>query len=146
MRSEISIHINAPPDLVYSLVSDLDRWDQWLSHYRYVRVLDRSEDGVHAAMSAWRGPIPVFWHAVQKAESATRTIRFRHVRGITRGMDVLWTIEPEENGTRAKILHDLDLKWPVVGPWFADHVISRGFIEPIAGRTLKSFKNIAELV
>jgi hypothetical protein len=61
-------------------------------------------------------------------------------------MDVLWTIEPEQNGTRAKILHDLDLKWPVIGPWFANHVISRGFIEPIAGRTLRSFKNIAELI
>src|SRR4029453_5695608 len=68
MRSEISIHINAPPDLVYSLVSDLDHWDQWLSHYRYVRVLDRTEDGVRAAMSAWRGPIPVFLHRGQKAE------------------------------------------------------------------------------
>jgi ribosome-associated toxin RatA of RatAB toxin-antitoxin module len=146
MRSEISIYINAPPDLVYSLVSDLDQWPVWLNHYRYVRVLERTDDGVRAAMSAWRGLIPVFWHALQKAESATRTIRFKHVRGITRGMDVLWTIEPEEKGTRARIYHDLDLKWPVIGPWFAEQVIARLFIDPIAGRTLVSFKNIAELI
>ena len=146
MRSEISIYIHASPDTVYSLVSDLDHWSTWLTHYRYVRVLDRSEDGTRAAMSARRGLIPVFWHAVQKAESTTRTIRFRHVRGITRGMDVLWTIEPEEKGTRARIFHDLDLKWPLIGRWFADFVIARGFIEPIAGRTLQSFKNIAELI
>lgn len=146
MRSEISIHIDAPPDLVYSLVSDLDHWPVWLNHYRYVRVLERTEDGVHAAMSAWRGLIPVFWHALQKAEPTTRTIRFKHVRGITRGMDVLWTIEPEEKGTRARIYHDLDLKWPVIGRWFSEQVIARCFIDPIAGRTLVSFKNIAELI
>jgi ribosome-associated toxin RatA of RatAB toxin-antitoxin module len=146
MRSEVSIHINAPPDLVYSLVSDLDHWAVWLNHYRYVRVLERTQNGVRAAMSAWRGPIPVFWHAVQEAESTTRTIRFKHVRGLTRGMDVLWTIEPEEKGTRARIYHDLDLKWPVIGPWVAEQVIARHFIEPIAGRTLVSFKNIAELI
>jgi ribosome-associated toxin RatA of RatAB toxin-antitoxin module len=146
MRSEISIHINAPPDLVYSLVSDLDHWAVWLNHYRYVRVLERTPKGVRAAMSAWRGPIPVFWHALQKAESTTRTIRFKHVRGITRGMDVLWTIEPEEKGTRARIYHDLELRWPVIGPWVAEQVIARHFIEPIAGRTLVSFKNIAELI
>jgi hypothetical protein len=61
-------------------------------------------------------------------------------------MDVLWTIEPEEKGTRARIYHDLDLKWPVIGPWFAEQVIGRLFIDPIAGRTLVSFKNIAELI
>lgn len=146
MRSEISIWIHASPDTVYSLVADLEHWETWLSHYRYVRVLDRRDGEIRAAMSARRGLIPVFWQAVQTAEATTHTIRFRHVRGITRGMDVLWTIEPEEGGTRARIFHELNLGWPLIGRWFADHVIARGFIEPIAGRTLKSFKRIAELI
>jgi ribosome-associated toxin RatA of RatAB toxin-antitoxin module len=144
MRSEISIWINAAPDTVFPLVADLPRWPERLPHYRYVRVLRRAETETLAAMSARRGPIPVFWHALQRPDSASRRISFRHVRGITRGMEVLWTLEPERGGTRARILHELDLRWPWIGPWFAEHVIARAFIQPIASRTLARFKEIAE--
>lgn len=144
MRSDISIWIDAPPDRVFPLVADLSHWKERLPHYRYVRVLGETNGWIHAAMSARRGIIPVFWHAVQSAEPDTRRIRFRHVRGITRGMEVVWTLEPERGGTRASIRHDLDLPWPWIGPWFAEHVIARGFIHPIAGRTLARFKSLAE--
>ena len=144
MRSEISIWIDASPDAVFPLVADLPRWPERLPHYRYVRVLGESNGETLAAMSARRGPIPVFWHAVQTPDRAARRIRFRHVRGITRGMDVLWTLDPERGGTRARILHELDLTWPWIGSWVAEQVIGRGFIHPIASRTLARFKAIAE--
>ena len=144
MRSDISIWIDAPPERVFPLVADLSRWTEYLPHYRYVRVLGETDGWVRAAMSARRGPIPVFWHAVQSTEPDTHRIHFRHVRGVTQGMEVLWTLEPEEGGTRASIRHDLDLRWPWIGSWFAEHVIARGFIHPIAGRTLARFKSLAE--
>jgi len=144
VRSEISIWIDAPPDAVFPLVADLARWPERLPHYRYVRVLSRKNGETLAAMSARRGMIPVFWHAVQTPDSATRRIHFRHVRGVTRGMEVVWTLEPERGGTRARILHELDLRWPWVGSWVAEHVIARGFIQPIAGQTLERFKALAE--
>jgi ribosome-associated toxin RatA of RatAB toxin-antitoxin module len=144
VHSEVSIWIDASPDAVFPLVANLERWPQHLSHYRYVRILAHGPEGTHAAMSARRGPIPVFWEAVQTPDPARGTVRFRHVRGITRGMDVLWTLTPEGGGTRASITHDLDLKWPLVGPFLAERVIARQFIEPIAGRTLARFKAVAE--
>jgi ribosome-associated toxin RatA of RatAB toxin-antitoxin module len=144
VRSEISIWIEAPPEAVFPLVADLARWKERLPHYRYVRALSRDAAGTHAAMSARRGAIPVFWEAVQTADPAARTVRFRHVRGVTRGMQVLWTLEPERGGTRATITHDLDLRWPLLGPWIAEHVIAAQFIQPIAARTLACFKAIAE--
>lgn len=144
MHSEISIWIDAPADSLFQLVSDLGRWERVLPHYRYVRIL-RKEGGVtHAAMSARRGPIPVFWESMQWADRAARTICFRHVRGITRGMEVLWSLAEERGGTRARIHHDFDLGWPVVGRWFANRVIAREFIEPIASKTLRCFKALAE--
>lgn len=144
MHSEISIWIDAPPERVFPLVADLDRWPERLPHYRYVRVLDRSSGAVRAAMSARRGPIPVFWVAEQTSERDSRRIRFRHVGGVTRGMEVLWTLDQEEGGTRARITHDLDLRWPLVGAFLAEHVIAPQFIEPIAALTLRRFKAIAE--
>jgi ribosome-associated toxin RatA of RatAB toxin-antitoxin module len=145
MHSESTIWIDAAPDQVFPLVADLARWQERLPHYRYVRVLARENGAVHAAMSARRGAIPVFWHAVQTVDPAAGTIRFRHVRGITRGMEVLWTLTPERGGTRARITHELRLGWPLVGPWVATHVIARQFIEPIAGKTLARFKALAEV-
>ena len=59
-------------------------------------------------------------------------------------MEVVWTLEAERGGTLARIIHDLTLRWPLVGPWFAEHVITHGFIEPIAGRTLARFKILDE--
>ena len=120
MHSETSIWIEAPSRDLFDLVSDLDRWKSILPHYRYVRILSRHDGTTHAAMSARRGPIPVFWEALQTADPRTRTIRFRHVRGITRGMEVLWSFTDERGGTRARVDHDLDFKVPVVGRWFAD--------------------------
>lgn len=144
MHSELSIWIDASADSLFEIVADLSRWERVLPHYRYVRILHREDGLTHAAMSARRGPIPVFWEAMQWADAAARTIRFRHTRGITRGMEVLWRFVEERGGTRARIDHDLDLRWPVVGRWISDRVIAREFIEPIAGKTLRCFKALAE--
>ena len=144
MRSEISIWIAAPPDRVFPLVADIARWPERLPHYRYVRVLARENGSVRAAMSARRGPIPVFWHALQTPDPVAREVRFRHVRGVTRGMEVLWTLTPERGGTTARITHHLDLRWPLIGRFLAERVVGPQFIDPIAGKTLRRFKALAE--
>lgn len=150
MHSSVSIWIAAPPERVFDLVADLERWPEHLPHYRYVRVLGRSGRVTRARMSARRGPIPVFWEAEQTPDAASRTIRFRHVGGVTRGMDVLWTLRPERDGalegTRASITHDLEFRLgpALVGRFLAERVIAPQFIEPIAGATLRRFKALAE--
>ena len=144
MRSETSIWIEAPAPDLFDLVSDLSRWESALPHYRYVRILSRQNGATHAAMSARRGFIPVFWEALQTVDPKTRTIRFQHVRGITRGMDVLWSFEEERGGTRARVDHTLDFRVPVVGRWLAERVIAREFIEPIVAKTLVCFRALAE--
>ena len=152
MHSSVSIWIASPPQRVFDLVADLERWPEHLPHYRYVRVLARSGGVTRARMSARRGPIPVFWEAEQMPDPAAGTIRFRHVGGMTRGMEVMWTLTPERDGagdgTRAAITHDLDFRpgWAPagVGRLLAERVIAPQFIEPIAGATLRRFKEIAE--
>ncbi len=144
MRSTASIWIAAPPAQAFDLVSDLGRWKSRLPHYRYVRILDQSDGTTRAAMSARRGWIPVFWEALKTQDPGARTIRFRHVRGITRGMDVVWSFTPERGGTRALVEHDLDFRVPLVGEWLAERVIAREFIEPIVAKTLACFRAIAE--
>ena len=144
MRSSASIWIQAPPGDVFELVSDLSRWEERLPHYRYVRILNRTDGATRAAMSARRGIVPVFWEAIQTNDANARTIRFHHVRGVTRGMDVIWSFLPERGGTRAQVDHDLEFGVPVIGEWLAHRVIAREFIEPIVAKTLSRFRQLAE--
>jgi aromatase len=144
VHSATSIWINAHPRDLFDLVSDLAGWQSALPHYRYVRILSCRDGTTHAAMSAHRGWVPVFWEALQTADAEARTIRFRHVRGVTRGMEVLWSFIPEKGGTRARVDHELDFRVPVVGGWLAERIIAREFIEPIVAKTLGCFRVIAE--
>lgn len=136
--------IDAPPRDLFDLVSDLGSWKGALPHYRYVKILGWTEGATYAAMGARRGLIPVSWEARQLVDPEALTIRFRHIRGVTRGMEVLWTFTPEGNGTRARVEHDLQFPVPFVGEWIAHHLIVRRFVDPIVLKTLGCFRALAE--
>ena len=44
MRTHISIDIDAPPELVFALARDVERWPRLLPHYVSATVLDRRPD------------------------------------------------------------------------------------------------------
>jgi hypothetical protein len=77
--------------------------------------------------------------------AARPSIRFRHVGGITKGMDVEWTFTPATGGTHVRILHVWDgPRVPVVGMWAAMYVIGPVFVHGIASRTLAGLADVAE--
>jgi hypothetical protein len=64
-------------------------------------------------------------------------VRYRHIRGITRGMDVTWRLVPDGTGTRVSIVHEWDgPRWPLISKVAANWVIGPVFIHAIASRTL----------
>jgi hypothetical protein len=97
-------------------------------------------------MAARRGRIPVKWRAVQVVErdGPTPVIRFTHVGGVTKGMEVAWTFAPHAGGVRVTIDHEFRPPWPLVGNLVAERVIGPRFIAKIAGKTLATIKGIAE--
>ena len=151
MHSTTAIEMAAPPGLVFALARDVERWERLLPHYARSRVVDRRTDGSlvvdFVARRALPGVLggmlglglPVAWRARTWAEPATLRLRFVHVAGATKGMDVTWRIEPAAGGAHVSIDHDFR---PRVAP-FAPFV-DRFFTRPIAGRTLATFKAIAE--
>ena len=156
MHSEIAIRIAAPPDLVFALARDVERWADLLPHYTRSVVVERRSDGSVVADFIARRPLigvlglglPVTWRSRTWSEPAARRLRFVHVAGATKGMDVTWRIEPAEGGDdndggrvvcAVTIEHDFS---PGL-PGFAAFV-DRFFTRPIAGRTLATFKALAE--
>ena len=151
MHSEISIDVDAPAGLVFALAHDCQRWATLLPHY----VLSRFED-----TDGWGRPIiefvarrplvpvlgiglPVVWWSRTWNEPETLRLRFEHIGGATRGMDVTWRIEPTADGAgcRVTISHEFSPRLP----GFA-RFVDRFFTKPIAGRTLATFKALAEAV
>ncbi|HET7030269.1 MAG TPA: SRPBCC family protein [Candidatus Limnocylindrales bacterium] len=154
MRSTIGIEIAAPAELVFRLARDVERWPQLLPHYvRADRVGVRDDAGRLLVRFVARRTlvpvvglgIPVAWRSWTWAEPETLQLRFVHRGGATNGMDVTWRIEgPGAGGgatTRVEIEHDFR---PRFQPWAA--VVDRLFTRPIAGRTLATFRAIAEAV
>jgi ribosome-associated toxin RatA of RatAB toxin-antitoxin module len=149
MHSEIDIRIAARPDLVFALAHDVERWADLLPHYSRSTAVERRSDGSLIVGFIARRPLigvlglglPVTWRSRTWSESASRQLRFVHVAGATRGMDVTWRIEADRDGTHVVIAHDFRPRLP----GFAA-AVDRFFTRPIAGRTLATFKALAEAV
>ncbi|HLH23639.1 MAG TPA: SRPBCC family protein [Chloroflexota bacterium] len=144
MYTENAVTIRADLATIYQLAAAVERWPALLPHYRAVRVLAARDDRRLVAMAARRGWIPVRWSAVQVCEPAVPRIRFRHVRGVTRGMAVEWVFESGADGVRVSIRHELRLGWPLVGRLVADRIIGPLFVAYVAGQTLRRIKALAE--
>ena len=138
------VRIAAPYERIFELAAEVERWPDVLPHYRYVRRLPADAGTRHFAMGARRGIVPVAWAATQRPLADRRRIEFHHTGGVTRGMEVAWRFEPDGDGWDVSIEHDLDLRWPVIGGFVAEHVIGPHFIDAIAGRTLRTIKRLAE--
>jgi len=137
----------APPELVFRLARDVERWPALLPHYVSVEARERRADGSVVARMVARRPLvgvlglglPVAWQSRTWNEPDRLRLRFQHRGGATNGMDVTWRIEPHDGGSRVTIEHDFQ---PRFRPWAS--VVDRFFTRPIATRTLATFRALAE--
>jgi coenzyme Q-binding protein COQ10 len=134
----------AAPDVVFRVAADVERWPEILPHYRWVRFRDKRgfAQGI-VEMAAWRrfGVVkyPTWWVSEMWHDAAVPVVHYKHVDGITRGMNVRWEFAPQTGGagTLIKIIHEWDgPAWPVISGIAADAVIGPFFISAIASRTL----------
>ena len=148
MRTVDRIRIAAPLERVFMAASNVARWPEILPHYRSVRVLN---DGL-VEMAAWRPfgilKYPTWWVSQMTIDRAAGEIRYRHVRGVTRGMDVVWKLvedDASEGVVDVEIVHTWSgPRWPLIGPAAANLVIGPVFIHGIASRTLAGIKRATE--
>jgi hypothetical protein len=151
MKSSIGIDVDAPPEIIFRLARDVERWPRLLPHYVAAdRVaLPDAEGRLLVRFVARRSLVPVLglglpvaWRSLTWSEPANRRLRFLHRGGATSGMDVTWRIEPDGlDGRRSRVDIEHDFRPRVPGwAWLIDRLFTR----PIAGRTLASFAALAE--
>lgn len=143
--------VHASVTAMFDLARDVERWSVLLPHYRWVRMHARLGDdraGI-VEMAAWRpfGVVawPTWWVSEMSVDHARPAIRFRHVRGITTGMDVEWTFTAHDAGTLVRIVHVWNgPRLAVIGRLAARAVIAPVFVHGIASRTLAGLAAVAE--
>jgi hypothetical protein len=150
MRTVDRIRVHAPFARVFAAASSVARWPAILPHYRWVRALD----GGLVEMAAWRPfarglvKYPTWWVSEMTIDRPAGEIRYRHVRGVTTGMHVVWRLVEDGEGSRGvdvEIVHTWEgPSWPLIGKLAANLVIGPVFIHGIASRTLAGIKQAAE--
>jgi uncharacterized membrane protein len=149
------LEMEAPVDACFRAGADVERWPEILPHYRWVRFLRKDGFGTgRVEMAAWRAfgplPYPVWWVSEMTVDEARPAVLYRHVQGITTGMDVEWSFEALANGrTRVRIVHDWEAgpAWPLPAAGrrvIADRIIGPVFIHHVAGRTLRGIREAVE--
>jgi ribosome-associated toxin RatA of RatAB toxin-antitoxin module len=141
----------ASADACFRAAADVERWPEFLPHYRWVRFRKKAgfADGV-VEMAAWRpfGPVryPTWWVSEMEHDPERRVVVYRHIDGITKGMDVRWEVRPLPDGrTHLGIVHEWNgPAWPLIGGFAAERVIGPHFVSHIAGRTLAGVVRAAE--
>jgi ribosome-associated toxin RatA of RatAB toxin-antitoxin module len=145
MRTVDERLVRAPPHLCFEVAADVERWPEILPHYRSVRFQERLGFGRgRVEMAAWRefgpgawGRWPTWWVSRMRAEPDEPAVFYRHVDGITRGMDVRWEFLQRGPDTLVRIVHEWPgPAWPLLGRLAANAVIGPHFVSAIARRTL----------
>jgi len=146
--------VRAPLQTIFDLAADVERWPAHLPHYRFVRFHEKRRDGGGLVEMSANRPFgamdwPTWWTSEMAVHAAggrvAPAIRFRHVRGVTTGMDVEWSFVPATGGTHVRIVH----VWngppvPLIGLIAARGVIGPVFVHGIASRTLAGLAHAAE--
>ena len=88
--------VRAPLRRIFEFAREVDRWPEHLRHYRWVRFHQRATDGGGLVeMAAWRpfGSLrwPTWWMSEMSVNESAPNVRYRHVAGITKGMEVEWS-------------------------------------------------------
>lgn len=147
--------VRATPQAAFRTGADVEQWPRHLPHYRWVRFQRKDGFGTgRVEMAAVRrfGPFPwpVWWASDMWLDEAAPAVHYRHVAGITTGMDVVWSFHDEGDGTtRVRIDHVWrdGPRWPLprfLRRWIADAIIGPVFIHHVASRTLTGIGRAAE--
>ena len=151
MDTHISRRVHADPATIFELASRVEDWPRILPHYRWVRVLHDDGQGRRVVEMAARRDvlgrvgIPLHWTAIEISRPAEQRIEFEHVRGITRGMHVAWTLvrAPDDAAVDVQIRHVFAPRW-VVPDSLVRQIVGEYFVNGVARRTLGIIARLAE--
>jgi aromatase len=113
VRTDNSIVIEAPLDEVWEITNDLANWPNLFTEYAEVEILQRDQDKVRFRLTMHPDEQGRVWSWVSErsADLRTRTVRAHRVEtGPFQYMNIEWTYEPTDVGTRMRWVQEFTMK------------------------------------
>ncbi|MGH8907104.1 MAG: SRPBCC family protein [Egibacteraceae bacterium] len=126
-KTENSVVINAPLELVWDMTNDIESWPHLYSEYASAEVLDREGDTVRFRLTMHPDANGTVWSWVSErtADLATRTVRAHRVEtGPFEYMNIFWEYRPVDDGVEMRWFQDFHMKQtaPVDDVWMTDNI------------------------
>ena len=130
--------VQAPPEKVYALAKDVERFPEFLPNVQEVTITERV--GGHT-VSRWVGLIPEFkrtikWTEEDDWDDAARTCAFRLLSGDWDQYDGTWSFRPEGEATRVTMTITYEYNVPLIGALIKTllrKLVQRNMEETLAG-------------
>jgi ribosome-associated toxin RatA of RatAB toxin-antitoxin module len=112
------ILIEAPPERVYAVAKDVERFAEFLPNVEQVTIREREGNRV---VSEWVGLVPEFrrtlrWVEEDLWDDAALACRFRCLSGDWDRYEGTWTFSPEDGQARVRLDISYDYNVPLIGP------------------------------
>jgi uncharacterized protein YndB with AHSA1/START domain len=114
---ERTVSINAPPERVFAVMKDVERWPEWTESIRSVERLDSGEFGVgcKARLKIRRSPNANVWTVTELTPN--RSFTWETNSGGVKGV-ATHVIEPDANGSKVTLIVDLSGPVATLFGWF----------------------------
>ncbi len=100
-RTEASVVIDAPMDLVWDMTNDVESWTELFTEYAEARILERDGDTVRFRLALHPDADGKVWSWVSERtpDRASRTVRARRIEtGPFEFMNIFWEYTPADGG------------------------------------------------
>ncbi|MBP2323144.1 aromatase [Kibdelosporangium banguiense] len=112
-RTQNSVVVNAPMDLVWSMTNDVASWPHLFSEYSAAEVLETSANKVRFRLTMHPDENGKQWSWVSErvADPVTRTVNARRVEtGIFQYMEIRWEYEETGDGIEMRWFQEFAMK------------------------------------
>ncbi|MDT3397874.1 SRPBCC family protein [Streptomyces sp. B1866] len=112
-RTDNSIVVDAPIDLLWDITNDVESWPRLFSEYARAEILHREGNTVtfRLTMHPDEDGISWSWVSERTADPATYTVRSRRVEtGPFAFMDIFWEFTPADGGVRMRWVQEFHMK------------------------------------
>jgi aromatase len=112
-RTDNTVVIDAPLDLVWEMTNDVESWPELFTEYSAAEVLERDGNTVRFRLTMRPGDDGKVWSWVSErtADPVTHTVRARRLEtGPFEYMNITWSYSPANGGTEMRWTQEFAMK------------------------------------
>jgi coenzyme Q-binding protein COQ10 len=111
-RVEVELWMKSPPEPIYRLLADMERFPEFMHSVESLTVLERGDAFTVTEWVARLQGARFRW--VERDEFEPNRITFRQVSGDLKQFEGAWELEPDGEGTRVRLVTEFEFGMPML--------------------------------